>query len=92
MSDDDDGLKGTVMQIKENIDKWLLTRFKSILKVSHSNYFEFCSVYQRNLLFVLKLAYFLTVSIVFLVSKQNFTAPTRIAMNTKISAFVICVK
>ena len=31
-------LKGTVMQIEKDTDKWSLTCFKGVLKISHSNY------------------------------------------------------
>ena len=31
-------LKGTAMEIEKSTDKWSLTCFKSILKISHSNY------------------------------------------------------
>ena len=47
------------------------------------------------MLFYQKVAYFLTVSIVFSVDKQNFTAQqlkTTIAMNAKTSVFVICAE
>ena len=54
----------------KSIDKWSFTCVKSILKISLSNCVWFCS----NFLFSLKVAYFLTVSVVFSVYKQNFTA------------------
>ena len=57
------------MQIEKN-DKWSLTRFKSIAKISHSNYLQFCN----NFVIFYKVAFFLTVAIVFSVCKQNFTA------------------
>ena len=31
-------IKGTFMQIKKGTNKWSLTCFKGILKISHSNY------------------------------------------------------
>ena len=38
-------IKGTVMKIakKKKNDKWSPTCFKSILKISDSNYLQFCS-------------------------------------------------
>ena len=45
---------------REEYDKWLLTRVKSILKISEN--------------FAFQLFNYLTVSIAFSVKKQNFTA------------------
>ena len=57
---------------------------------------EFCSNLPVKIAIFLKIAYFLTVSIVFSVYKQTFTVlnnlKTRAAMNAKISVFVICVE
>ena len=55
-------------------DKWWLTCFKSILKISHSKYLQLCSNLPVEFTIFLKVAYFLTVSIGFADYKQNFMA------------------
>ena len=56
-------IKGTVINWKST-DKWSLTYFKSILKISHSNYLTFCSNLPVKLPIFLKSGLLLTVSIV----------------------------
>ena len=66
-------VKGTVMQI----EKALLNDRLRVLKVSWKflipTIYNFAVICPWNLLFTLKVVYFLTVSIVFSVYKQNFT-------------------
>ena len=52
----------------------MLTCFKSILKISIPTIYNLAVIYPWNLLFSSKIAYFLTVSIVFSVYKQIFMA------------------
>ena len=52
-------------------DKWSLTSFKSILKISLSNYLQFFSNLSVKFPTFLKVAYFLVVYIVFSVHKHN---------------------
>ena len=60
------------------IEKALINGRLRILKVSWKfripTIYNFVVIYPGNLLFFEKVAYFLTVSIIFSVSKQNFTA------------------
>ena len=67
-----DVVKLTVIQIEKSTDKWLLTCFKSILKISQSNYLQFCCNLPVKFSIFIKSS--LTVSIVFSVYKQNFLA------------------
>ena len=79
----------------KSTDKWSLTCFKSIWKFPIPTIYNFAAIYSWNLLFSYKVAYFLTVSIVFSVYKQNFkliNLKTKTATNTKISVFAICVE
>ena len=61
------------------IEKAVINYRFRVSKVSYKNFhittiYNFAVIYQWNLLLSLKKAYLLTVSIVFLVYKQNFTA------------------
>ena len=60
------------------IEKALINDYLLVSKVSWKFYiptiYNFAVIYPRSLLFSLKVAYFLTVSIVFSFYKQNFTA------------------
>ena len=90
-------IKGTVMQIEKALKN---VRFR-ISKFSHSNYLQFCSNLPGKFAIFLKSSLLFNSSVVFSVYKQNFTAQqlknlinlkTRIAVNAKISVFVICVE
>ena len=52
--------------------------------------YYFAVIYPWNFLFSLKVAYFLTVCIVFSAHKQNLK--TRTALNAKTSVFIVCVE
>ena len=67
-------LKGTVMQIEEALINDPLRVLKVSWKFRNSNVYNFAAIYSWNLLFSLKIAYFLTVYIVFPVYQQNFMA------------------
>ena len=62
------------MQIKKPLISGCLRVSKVSWKFRVASIYNFALIYPWNLLFSLKVAYFLTVSIVFSVYKQNFTA------------------
>ena len=66
--------KSTVMQIEKALINERLHVSKVFRKFTILVTYNFAVIYPWNLLFSLKIAYFLTVSIVFSVYKQNFTA------------------
>ena len=66
--------KGIVMQIEQALINDHLRVSKVSWKFRIPTIYNFVVIYPWNLLFSLKVAYFLTVSIVFSVCKQNFTA------------------
>ena len=67
-------LKGTVRQIEKALIIDRLRVSKVSWKSRIPTIYNFAVIYPWNLLFLKKLAYFLTVSIVFSVCKQHFTA------------------
>ena len=77
------------------IEKALLNDRLRVWEVSWKFYiltiYNFTVIYRWNLLFSLKVAYFLTVSVVFSVCELN-NLKTRTAMNAKVSVFVISVE
>ena len=76
-------------------EKALINHFLRVSEVSWTLHIPtikiFVLIYLWNLLFSWKVAYFLTVSIVFSVYKLN-NFKTRTAMNAEISVYVICVE
>ena len=66
--------KGTVMQIKKSTDKWLLMCFKSILKISHSNYASFCTNLPIKFVIFWKSYLLFSSFYCFFVYKQKFMA------------------
>ena len=81
------------------IEKALINDWSLVSKVSRKFHiptiYNFAVIYLWKLLFFLKVANFLIVSIVFYIYKQNVTAEllkARIVMNAKIFEFVICVE
>ena len=67
-------LKGTVMQIEKPLIDARLRVSKVSWKFHVQTIYTFAVIYPWNLLFLKKVGYFLMVSIVFSVYKQNFTA------------------
>ena len=65
--------KGRVMQIKKALINDRLRVSNVFWKFWIPTFYNFAVIYPWNLLFSLKIAYFLTVSIAFSVYKQNFT-------------------
>ena len=81
------------MQIKKALVNDRLRFSKVFWKFRISTIYNFKVIYPWNLLFFEKVAYFLTVSIVFSVYEQNLKkAKTWIAMKAKNSVFVIFVE
>ena len=67
-------IKRAVMQVKKAMINDRLHASNLSWKFRIPNIYNFAVIYLWNLLFSLKVAYFLTVPIVFFVYKQNFTA------------------
>ena len=67
-------VKGTAMQIEKALINDRLRVSKVSRKFHISTIYNFAVIYTWNLVFSEKVAYFLTVSIVISVYKQNFTA------------------
>ena len=65
--------KGTVIQIVKVLINDHLRVSKVSWKLRIANIYNFAVIYPWNLLFSLKVAYLLIVSIVFSIYKQNFT-------------------
>ena len=83
------------MKIERTLINDHLRVSKIFWKLCIPNIYNFAVIYLWNLQFLKNLAYFLTVSIVFSVYKQNLwlnNLKARTAINAKISVFVICVK
>ena len=76
-------------------EKALINHFLRVSEISWKFHIStikiFALIYLWSLLFSWKVAYFLTVSIVFSVYKLN-NFKTRTAMNAEISVFVVCVE
>ena len=68
------GFKGTVMQIEKALINDRLCVSKLSWKLRIPTAYSFTVIYPWNLQFSYEVAYFLTVSFVFSVYKQNFTA------------------
>ena len=80
----------------KNTDKWSLTCFKNILKISHSNYASFCSnLPMKFAIFFKSSLLFNSFYCLFLLLNKTLrlnNLKTRTATNAKISVFVICVE
>ena len=81
-------LSGKVMQIEKALINDRLRVLKVFWKFRNSAVYNFAAVSPWNLLFSLKVVYFLTVSVVKTLRINNLK--TRTATNAKISAFFIC--
>ena len=83
-------IKGTIMQIEKALINDCLCVSKVSWKFHIPTIDNFAVIYPWNLLFSLKEAYFLTVSISKTLRLNNLK--TRTAMNAKMSVFVICIE
>ena len=81
-------LSGKVMQIEKALINDRLRVLKVFWKFRNSAVYNFAAVSPWNLLFSLKVVYFLTVSVVKTLRINNLK--TRTATNAKISVFFIC--
>ena len=83
------------MQIEKPLINDRLRVSKISWKIGIPTIYNFAVIYLWNLLFLKKVAYFLTVSIVFSFIKETLwfnNFKTRRAMNVPISVFAICVE